>query len=69
MTTGFKKISIKAARIDKGLSQLESAEALGVARGTLSKWENGQSYPDVTFLDKFAELYEISRDQLCFKKN
>lgn len=66
MTTGFKKISIKAARIDKGLSQAEAAKVLGIERRTLGKWENGKTHPDVRFLDKFAELYEIPGDQLRF---
>lgn len=68
MNNEFKKMSIRAARVEVGLSQTESAKALGISKKTLSNWENFYSYPDVTFLDMFSELYQIPRDQLYFKK-
>lgn len=68
MTTEFKKISIRAARVEVGLSQTKAAELLGTTKKTLSNWENYISYPDITYLDKFAEIYDIPRDQLYFKK-
>ena len=38
---------IKAARIEKKLTQEQVAELLGVSRQTISNWENEKSYPDI----------------------
>ena len=37
---------IKAARIEKKLTQEQVAELLGVSRQTISNWENEKSYPE-----------------------
>ena len=37
---------IKAARLEKKLTQEQVAEILGVSRQTISNWENEKSYPD-----------------------
>lgn len=40
------------------LSSEELAQAVGVARGTLSRWENGQSQPRGLYALRYAELLE-----------
>ncbi len=40
------------------------AKALGVTFQTVSKWENGSSYPDITLLPKLAEYFKVSVDQI-----
>ena len=51
-------------RTQKGLSQLELAEQLGVSRQSVSKWETGQSVPDLDKLIKLADLFGITVDEL-----
>ncbi|MGO5021716.1 helix-turn-helix domain-containing protein [Lawsonibacter sp. LCP25S3_G6] len=51
-------------RSQKGLSQLELAEQLGVSRQSVSKWETGQSVPDLDKLIKLADLFSVSVDEL-----
>ena len=51
-------------RTQLGLSQLELAEKLGVSRQSVSKWETGQSVPDLEKLIKLADLFGISVDEL-----
>lgn len=51
-------------RTQQGLSQLELAEQLGVSRQSVSKWETGQSVPDLDKLIKLADLFGISVDEL-----
>lgn len=51
-------------RTQQGLSQLELAERLGVSRQSVSKWETGQSVPDLDKLIKLADLFGISVDEL-----
>ena len=47
-----------------GLSQEKAAEAVGVTRQALAKWEAGETTPDVLHCDKLAELYGLSLDDL-----
>ena len=55
---------IKAARIEKKLTQEQIAELLGVSRQTISNWENGKSYPDIISVIKMSECYDVSLDYL-----
>ena len=51
---------IKAARLDKKLTQEQVAEILGVSRQTISNWENEKSYPDIISVIKMSDCYEVS---------
>lgn len=51
-------------RREKGITQDELAEYIGVSKASVSKWETGQSYPDVTFLPQLAAYFNISIDEL-----
>lgn len=51
-------------RTQQGLSQLELAERLGVSRQSVSKWETGQSVPDLDKLIKLSDLFGITVDEL-----
>ena len=46
---------IKAARLEKKLTQEQVAELLGVSRQTISNWENEKSYPDIISVIKMSE--------------
>lgn len=51
-------------RKEKGITQEELANYIGVSKASVSKWETGQSYPDVTFLPMLASYFNISIDEL-----
>ena len=55
---------IAAKRREKGITQEEIAAYIGVSKASVSKWETGQSYPDITFLPMLAAYFDISIDQL-----
>lgn len=55
-------------RKQKGLSQEELANRLNVTRQTVSKWEVGDSTPDMEKLGALSELFEISLDELVLGK-
>ena len=55
-------------RKEKGLSQEELASRLEVTRQTVSKWELGDSTPDLDKLVLLSELFEISLDELVLDK-
>ncbi len=55
-------------RKQKGFSQEELANRLNVSRQTVSKWEVGESTPDMEKLVAISELFDISLDELVLDK-
>ena len=55
-------------RKQKGLSQEELANRLNVSRQTISKWEVGDSTPDMEKLIAISDMFEISLDELVMDK-
>lgn len=55
---------ILALRTEKNLSQGDLAEKLEVSRQSVSKWETGQSVPELDKLIKLADLFGVSVDTL-----
>lgn len=52
-------ISMKAARVNAGLTQEQLAEKLGVSPVTIWKWEHGQSEPKFSQFKKLCEAVDI----------
>ncbi len=57
--------SLAQVRKKSGLSQERAAEKLGVSRQTISKWENGETLPDIRQAQGLAALYHVSLDTLA----
>ena len=51
-------------RKNKNLSQEDLGNELGVARQTISKWELGETTPEMDKLIKMSEIFEITLDDL-----
>ena len=51
-------------RKEKGVTQSDLAHFIGVSKTSVSKWETGQSYPDITLLPQLASYFEITVDDL-----
>lgn len=56
--------NIKEYRLKKGFTQEQLAYELGVSSQTISRWENGTTYPDIVMLPIIAELFDTSIDNL-----
>lgn len=56
--------NIKEYRLKKGYTQEQLAYELGVSSQTVSRWENGMTYPDIVMLPIIAELFDTSIDNL-----
>ena len=56
--------TLVSKRREKGITQEELAAYIGVSKASVSKWETGQSYPDITFLPQLATYFNISVDEL-----
>ena len=51
---------IAELRKEKGLTQAELAERVGVTGGAVSKWERGLCYPDIEMVGRLAEVFGLS---------
>lgn len=50
---------IAQIRKDKGYTQKELAEKINVSNGTVSKWETGKGFPDISLLESLANSLDI----------
>lgn len=55
---------LQLLRKKNGYSQEQLADKLGIARQTISKWENGQAVPELNGLIVLSELYGVTIDRL-----
>lgn len=55
---------IAVLRKERGMTQLELAEKMGVTDKAVSKWERDLSFPDVSSIPKLAEIFCVSVDEL-----
>lgn len=55
---------IALARKQAGLSQEQLGEKLGVSRQAVSKWESGQTNPDIAYVSQMCRLFGVSADWL-----
>ncbi len=55
---------IRKYRKEKGLSQDELAEKLGVSRQSISLWENGQTQPTIENILALARIFNVSTDAI-----
>ncbi len=57
--------NILILRKKRNLTQEALAEAVGVTRQTVAKWENGESVPDLELAGKLADALDVSLDDLA----
>lgn len=55
---------LQLLRRERGLSQEELAEMLGVSRQAISKWESGQTYPEIEKIVTLSEIFGVTMDSL-----
>lgn len=58
------KLSIKAWRVNKGLTQQDVADILGVTRQTVLDWEKDGATPRALVIYALAKLYETEVDYI-----
>lgn len=51
-------------RKEKGVTQEELADFIGISAAAVSKWESGISYPDITLLTGLATFFNVTIDKL-----
>ena len=50
---------IRQARIDKGYTQSELGDMIGVSNKAISRWENGETFPDIGVIEPLAQMLEL----------
>ena len=55
---------IRAKRREHNMTQEELANKLFVSKAAVSKWENEESFPDITVLPQIAQIFHITIDEL-----
>ena len=55
---------IKSLRLERGITQEQLAEALGVTNRSVSRWENGNNLPDLSVLLELAKYFDVDVGEL-----
>jgi len=55
---------IRELRTERGLTQQQLADRLGITDKAVSKWERGVCYPDITLLRTLADALEVTVSEL-----
>lgn len=53
------KISLKACRVNAGLTQIELAKKVGVCPKTIKNWENNKTSPQITQLEIISQITKV----------
>ena len=59
-------MTLKAARVNRGLNQQKAADLIGVSRTTLQSWETYKSFPTVAQLPAIESAYGVKYDDIIF---
>ena len=62
-------ISIKAARVNAGLTQSEASAALNINKATLISWEKGRTAPTVSKFNEMCKLYGTKQEDIFLPSN
>lgn len=60
------QVTLKAARINAGLTQKQAAKELNVSKDSISNWERGKSFPDVMDIQKIEKVYGVTYADIIF---
>ncbi|MBC1235225.1 helix-turn-helix domain-containing protein [Listeria booriae] len=55
---------LKKLRVTNDMTQSELGERIGVSKVSISKYENGNQFPDTDTLQKIADVFRVSTDYL-----
>lgn len=60
------KLTLRAARVNAGFTQEESAKEIGCSVSTIKNWENGKTFPRSKHIEKICILYGVHFDNINF---
>ena len=53
------QLTLKAARVNAGMSQIEASAKIGTSKTTLGKWERGETFPTLDVYDRICTIYNV----------
>ena len=59
-------LTLRAIRVNLGLSLEEASTLIGVSKDTLSNYERGATYPDVPIIKRIEDVYNVTYDKINF---
>lgn len=60
---------LKALRKERGITQQQLADGVGISKGGLSYYENAGRTPDISILERFADYFGVTTDYLLGRTN
>lgn len=60
------KISLRAARVNAGLTLINAAKMLGIGKDTLIKWEKNSGLVNPIWQNKISKVYKMPIDYIFF---
>lgn len=63
------KISLKAARVNAGLTIIEAAQKIGIGKDTLIKWEKSPGMVQARYQKEISNAYKIPIDYIFLRDN
>lgn len=60
------KVTLKALRVMKGMTQKEVAKELGIGTDTWGSYERGKTFPDVPIIEKIENLFDVKYSDIIF---
>ncbi len=60
------QITLKAARVNVGLTQEAVAKKLGISISTVKNWEKGKTFPKQPQIERLCEIFGVSYDNIFF---
>ena len=62
----MKKYSLKAIRVNAGLTMKEASERIGISVVTLRHYEKYKTVPNIKIIQKMLEIYKVTIDEINF---
>lgn len=60
------QITLRAARVNAGMTQTEAAKKMGIGKDTLLKWEKNPGYVNPIYQEIISKTYALPIDAICF---
>lgn len=60
------RVTLKALRANKGMTQEEAAKVIGVSRYTWQNYERGKTFPDVPTIEKIEKKFNVTYNDIIF---
>ncbi len=61
-------MTLKAARVNRNMTQKQAATELGVSSETVRSWEKGKTFPNTEQVRKIEELYGLTYAEIDFTR-